>query len=598
MRSTDGSAVSLRRLATLAPLALLAACGGGGGGGPAAPGTLALTSSTPANGAAEVARSETVRLTFSAPLDAGSVNAANLEIREQGGASALPATLSFAGPTVTIAPTARLQPLTNYVARFGTGLRGTGGEAPAAAGTIAFTTEDRRWLAAGLVENDDAASAVSPDAFGLGSRALAAWEQSDGTVTSIRVAAHDGSGWGAPQRLRAEFLSEFPSQPNPYPAGIPWVVADAEGNAFAFWRQQDAAPTASGAVFPRRVWVSRRAAGSNAWSTPQALSRNAMPDAQWFRSTSAVSLHATEGHALAAWEHLEGGGPRVYGARYTRAGGWSAAESIDQMAIGGTSIGFALAAAPGGRFVVAWLENSAGFESRVWLRVYQPGSGWGTSYQAGASGSPWPTGRRAPLTLALADDGKGWLLYPLYDGTRARLFAAPVDAAAAVPLGASQALQTDTARDVISASAAINARGDLLVVWSDVSGDATTAEWRIFARLRPAGADWNGPQQIDTVVRSAGVGNLTVPRAAIDARGHAVVLWTKILPDRTQQALAARFDGAAWRSTAELAQLPAPPAGDNSPPSCALGMFGDGRAVGVWQRWEGSRTDLWSRLFD
>lgn len=597
MQSTDSTVLYLRRLATLASLTLLAACGGGGGG-PSAPAPLALTASTPANGASDVARSEAVRLTFSAALEPATVNAANLDIRELGSASALPATLSSAGPTATLTPTARLQPLTAYVARFGAGLRGSGGEAPAAAGSVGFTTEDRRWLATTLVENDDAASAAAPDAFGLGNRALAAWQQSDGTVTPIRVATHDGTDWSSPQRLRAEFLTEFPAQPNTFPATLPWVVADGDGNAFVFWVQQDAAASGSTVVYPRRVWVSRRAAGSNAWSAPQPLSRNALPDAQWFRATSAVAMHALEGHAIAAWEHREGDRARIYGARYTRSGGWSAAEMIDQMPIAGESIGFAAAAAPGGRFVLAWMENSAGFESRVWLRVYQPGSGWGTSYQAGAGGSPWPASRRASLTLALADDGKGWLLYTTYDGTRARLSAAPVDAAAAVPLGASQPVQTDATRDIVGATAAVNARGDLLAVWSDLSGDATAAEWRIFARLRRSGSDWSAPQQLDTVARSAGVGNLTAPRAALDGRGLALVLWTKILPNRTQRALSARFDGAAWRPTAELAQLPAPPAGDDSPPSRAFAMLGDGRALGLWQRWDGSRADLWSRLFD
>ncbi|MCS7100955.1 MAG: Ig-like domain-containing protein [Burkholderiaceae bacterium] len=584
---------------TLAALAaLLAACGGGGTSGPA---PLTLASSMPADGATDVARTEPVRLTFSAALDASTVNTANLSLREQDGATTVATMLSASGATVTMTPSGRLQPLTRYVVQFGTGLRGSGSEALAAAGSIAFTTADRAWLAASLVENDDTSSAAAPHAFGLGNTVHAVWQQSDGSVTSIRYAAHNGSGWTAPVRLRAEFLSEFPTQPNTYPALAPRVLADAEGNLFALWSQQDVATTSSGSIYPRRVWVARRAAGSSTWSTPQSLSRNAMPDTLWGGlGTSAATLHPTEGHAMAVWTHLEGGRNRIYGARYTRSSGWTAAELVDQMAIGGESRGLAAAAAPGGRFVLAWVESSEGFESRVWLRVYQPGSGWGTSFQVGNSGAPLPAAALSRLVLAIAPDGKGWLVYRHYDGARGTVFAAPVDATAAVAVtGAPQPISTDPTRDAAVSTAAINAAGDLVAVWNDVEGDLTDYQTRLFGRVRMAATgQWQGAQSLDTIVRSAGVGIGTVPEAEIDARGRAIVLWTKMLPDRTQRALAARFDARAWRPTAELASLPQPPEGIPSPPSRALGAFGDGRAVAIWQRWDGGRADLWARLFD
>jgi hypothetical protein len=122
-------------LATAAVLAT--ACGSDSPTG-AVTGAPTVLSTSPASGAAGIQRNPPVTATFSEAMAPTTLNATTFTLRS--GATAVPATVSYAGATATLRAVAALTPNTSYTATISTGARDAAGTALAAAKTWSFTT--------------------------------------------------------------------------------------------------------------------------------------------------------------------------------------------------------------------------------------------------------------------------------------------------------------------------------------------------------------------------------------------------------------------------------------------------------------------------
>jgi hypothetical protein len=100
-----------------------------------------ITATVPSAGATGVSRTAPVTVTFSEPMDAATITAANLTLRDAANA-AVPATVSYtsATNTATLAPSATLAGSTLFTATVGTAVRDATGNALVAPASWSFTT--------------------------------------------------------------------------------------------------------------------------------------------------------------------------------------------------------------------------------------------------------------------------------------------------------------------------------------------------------------------------------------------------------------------------------------------------------------------------
>jgi hypothetical protein len=117
----------------------------------------------------------------------------------------------------------------------------------------------------------------------------------------------------------------------------------------------------------------------------------------------------------------------------------------------------------------------------------------------------------------------------------------------------------------VAAQVAGDARGDLLAVWTDVSGTSQ----RIRTAFRPAGGGWQTPVYVSPAGEQA-----SVPKAALDARGRALIVWTAYASASFGVESANRGTNGRWSQAVTVAS------GVSGDPDMA--MNAGGRALVVW----------------
>lgn len=123
---------------------LISGCGGGGGGGSDNPGATDTTaptvsSTSPANGSADVAMNSSISATFSEGMDASTINGTTFSL--SGGSGSVSGTVTCNGSTATFTPSSSLSYNTTYTAMITTGAKDAAGNAVASSYSWSFTTE-------------------------------------------------------------------------------------------------------------------------------------------------------------------------------------------------------------------------------------------------------------------------------------------------------------------------------------------------------------------------------------------------------------------------------------------------------------------------
>jgi hypothetical protein len=178
--------------------------------------------------------------------------------------------------------------------------------------------------------------------------AVALWRLVNAARTEISLRANSytpGTGWGTPGLLETR----------PGEVREPHVTVDANGNAFAIWRQTD--------TTREDVWVNRLIAGGG-WQTAERIETGA-GDAL----SPQVAVDAS-GNAIAAWHQTDGTRANIWANRYTTGRGWATAELIENDN-SGSAVAPQIAITPGGNAVVLWHQHErTGSRYNIWANRF------------------------------------------------------------------------------------------------------------------------------------------------------------------------------------------------------------------------------------
>lgn len=495
---------------------------------------MTVASSTPADGATAVARTAQPTVTFSVPVNAGSVGS---HVTFKRGTRTVPASFSAAGTTLTVEPTMPLSLLTTYTVAADTGLLGTNGEALADNLAVSFTTRDGEWHP---VETARSAAfvasgvkvALTPDG-----NAIAAWQESNSGHTNVWASFHTvGTGWGTPFLLESDTQDATQVQ----------VAVDGQGNAYVVWAQYDGARS--------DIWMNHYTAGTG-WSGATQISS---PGLGIDNFSPKVAANAA-GDVVFAWVNQANSDYAVW-ARILPAGGTLGSVTRIESATGITG-DVQVVMDPAGNATVVWLNadnnvvdlwanhhGTSGWEagsiienSSQNLQEYSLGVGlngevrvaWTqqvTNSTMGVYTSRYGsgTGWSAPTTLAITTDGSAY--YPKVAG---------------------------------------DADGNALVIWGQLDGSTFNA----YSSYSTAGGSWGAP-----VLTPLAIG----AEIAFDRSGNALALWSSELNPSNNVIKASRFTPVGGFA-APVVVTPSPTAYAQYP-NFAIDAYG--RALAVWIDYE------------
>jgi hypothetical protein len=318
-------------------------------------------------------------------------------------------------------------------------------------------------------------SALAADRYG---GAIAVWVQHDSSNYNIYANRYTPEGgWEAAQLIKTEWGA----------GESPQVAFDREGNAMAYWNQND------GAVYHAYV---RRFTPENGWEATQRLDNDG-------NSTTVDQIaFDRHGNALAVLEkHFSGAKVHVYARRYTPAGGWETEQRIGLDV--GNAAGARIAFSPDDTAVAIWhAMDGSSSGSRIYANRYLPGQGWRNPVPIDPAGGEYPQ---------IAFDGNGnaiavWKSIP-YVGRTDKVYAARVTTAGSVE--APRII--GEGYPVAGLQLAADSMGNAIAVWADSAA--------ILANRYSPGSGWGDAMQINTGYA------LDDPQIAMAPDGTALAAW-------------------------------------------------------------------------
>lgn len=534
---------------------VLTACGGGGshgGGDNVAP---QVSSITPASAATGVDTAAAVVAGFDEDIFAVTVDNSSFVLRN--GLGPVAGSVSFDGVNniASFTPTHALGLLSDYTITLTTAVTDLAGNPLAGDYTSAFTTRDGAWGMAGLVETDNAGDASQPqigvDANG---NAIAVWYQDDGTRNNIWSSRYaPGSGWSVPELVETDNAGD---------AYAPQISVDANGNAVAVWHQDDGT---------RYNILSNRYTAGSGWGTAELIESDNAGDAQFPQ----VSVNSS-GHAIAVWQQDNGSGYNIWSNRYIPGSGWGTAELVETAT--GTTTPPDVGMDANGHAIAVWSQHD-GTRYNVVANVYTAGAGWGaaTLIEASNNGAPHGFSPR----IAVNQSGNAVAVWFQSDGTRQSIYANRYTAGSG--WGAEQLIESDNTGNAYAPKVIINENDDAIAVWHQYDGTS----YNIKANSYASGGGWGTETAIDN-----STANGYYPEVAMDASGHALVVWYQ--NDGIADSIwANRFIAGAGWGTATLIETEGP--GDAVEP--VIAMNGKGHAVATWSQSDSTRYNIRANLF-
>ncbi len=502
-------------------------------------GCIKVTLTNPADGSTGVARNAVIQVTFDLPAQPKSVNAGTFLVEDSLG-NPVTGTVTYANKVATFTPESDLVMLRGYTVTLTKGIKNFLGFAMAADYSFDFTTCDGTWGTAALIETDNAGNAYYPQiAFDAAGNALAVWYQSDGTLLNIWANRYTaGVGWGTAALIETNNAgSAYDPQiafdaagnalavwdqtdgtrssiwANRYTAGSGWgtaelietdnagsayfpqIVFDAAGNALAVWHQSD------GTRF--NIWANRYTAGSG-WGTAELIETDNAGNAYYPQ----IACDA-DGNALAVWQQSDGTRYNIWANRYTADAGWGMATLIETDNTGeawSPQIAFDAT----GNALVVWYQSD-GTRYNIWANRYTAGSGWGTAELIETDN----TGDALSPQIAFDAAGNALAVWQQSDSTRINIWANRYKAGAG--WGTAELIETDNTGNASYPQLAFDATGNALTVWEQLDG----TRYNIWANRYTAGTGWGTAELIET----NNAGGAFKPQIACDADGNALAVW-------------------------------------------------------------------------
>ena len=505
---------------------------GGTGGGLA---VLTVLTTEPPNRAADVSPNTDLRVVFSEAVDPSSVTDTSFVLRESGGTT-IEGTIGVERDTLTWSPRDALARLGVYEAVVTVEVRAESGATLPSEVSWTFTTQDRSWGAAELVETGSGDAAEPHVALGRSGNAVVVWQQDDGERNNIWANRFTNDAWGASQLLEDRNGNAVAAR----------VALDLSGDGLAVWRQVQGNRTG--------IYASRFQDG--AWRAPELVENPSdIPNRP-------VLTLDPSGNGVAVWELWSESAQAAYITAYRFAAGvWSQVIQIDKDQ--GIAVQPHVALDPSGNGIAVWDEGT------VWANRFENGV-WGTAQriQSGADGSTTPQ-------VALDAAGNGVAVWSARNGMVFNRFVSNT-------WHTSEVVETEGAVRASNPQVALDPSGDGVALWHQDDG----TEDSIWASRFASGA-WGDPELIES-----NSGDAHHPRLALDAAGNGVAVWLQV--DGAHESLwANRFALGSW---GEPVLVETGDDGDAQSPQVALNPEGSG--IVVWAQDDGTEDNVWANRFE
>jgi len=543
-------------LVTVLPMILVAACGGSGGGGSPAPappapvtytvggavtglsGTLVLRN----NGANNLTITANGAFTFSAPISSGSSYAVTVATQPAGQSCTVAnGSATIAGNVTSVAVSCSTVAVTYAIGGTLTGLtgnvvvnNGSDGLSLTADGHFTFPSQLPNGTAYNVTLSVQPSGQTCAVTSGTGT-------VNGADVTSVVVTCVAG-GWSGPVRIdtRAAGGSSV----------LPQVALDGSSNALVIWYQGNGS-----------VWAARYAAASASW----VASVNVEPVNSVLAALPLATANpprigaAANGDAIAVYRRANTmtGRISIVAAHFT-AGAWTPGLPIEDDETGDAAWP-RIAVEPNGNAIAVWNQRDAAQINNIVANRYTPPS-WGADVlvenQAGFVGvaDQFPSvAFNAALNGLVVFDHRRPVSTIRDTFTNAYGGAAWTGAQ----------LRSDGLTTVSQPEVAMNAAGDVFIVWAQSNGMAND----VIAKRFTVATGWEANQVIEASAASA-----SEPQIAVASGGSAIAIWTQ-----GGDIVANRYTpGGGWSTAAPIES------GNEPAHQPRIAMHSDGDAIAVW----------------
>ncbi len=278
------------------------------------------------------------------------------------------------------------------------------------------------------------------------------------------------------------------------------------------------------------------------------------------------------GHATAVWSEWDGTRFNVWANRFTPAGGWGVAGTIEAGA--GDALGPQVAVDSSGNAVATWHQWD-GTTNSIWANTYGEGSGWDIAVPIETAAVD---ARDAEVAVGAAGDGVA--VWRQLDGTQYSIRAN--EFTLGIGWGTAELIEGDPG-EAVGAQVAIDPKGNAFAVWEQSNG----SHRGIWSNQRTAGAGWGAAMRIESASYDT-----YGPEVATDPAGNAIAVWREF--DGAQYRVAAnRFNASGWGTETWIAPIAG---GQPAAPDAELAVDASGNAIAVW--WEiGPPDSVWASRY-
>ncbi len=461
-------------------------------------GVFEFLSAVPADGAEEVTRSVQPMLTFSAQLDAASVVAGLATLTSDGGGETID--LGASGSVLSLTPTSRLLPLTDYTLQVADTLLAEDGARLAAPVRLSFRTRDGAWGIQEALTGTDVSSGglnvngsrIVADAAG---RTTAIWTNERGLLFKRELWARHRSAegpWQPAVRIDDSDLEDV---------GDLAFAADDSGAVLAAWAQTQGG---LGGAF-NRIFA-KRFTPAGGWEPAQLVATGGD------HTQLQLSMHG-DGSAMLVWYETDTGSNAIMANRFAPATGWAQAQRIDTA----SSVVFQprIAVMDGGAAIAVWEQYIQGAGNDIFAARFDAAAGWDAPVRVSV------TNNGIAINPSLAASADGAAVVSWQQGIGLVRYTASSYYTAGQGWGAPVRIETGSGNSD-QAQVAMDASGAALAVWRQtISG---TIHVHASRRDQATGA-WDAPVRISNVAASAAAFH---PSVKFDRRGNALAVWYEL----------------------------------------------------------------------
>ena len=423
----------------------------------------------------------------------------------------------------------------------------------------------KEWSTAESIQTSNADDSYSPQvAMGRSGKAIAVWQQHEGTRNKIRANYYNGTSWG---------IDELLENDDAYDAFAPQIAMDSGGNAMAVWSQYDG----------QYYSIYANYFDGSAWSGAELIETTNTGHAQ----KPQVAMDG-EGKAIAVWQQTSGIWVNYFdpGAEGNGdeegTGKWGTAVPIGSDKVDSPQI----AMNNDGKAMVVWSRQQS-FPYDIYADYYD-----GTSWSGAKVIDSNDDGNAYSPQIAIDADGNAIAVWQQYNGFRYNVWAnyfdvvteeeAAADEEAVNEWGIAYLIENYNTGDAVMPQIAMNGAGTAMAIWSQSDGSRYNIWTKFFN-----GTSWDTAELLE----ADDVGDASLPQIAMDANGNAMAVWLQF--DGMQYSLYANyFDRISW-DDAEL--LETDNAGDADVPR--ISMDSTGHAMAVWLQFDGMQYSVYANGF-